>query len=366
MKKILIIIGTRPEAVKMAPVVRALLREPWLDVRVVATAQHRDMLDQVLQFFEIIPEIDLNLMAHDQTLASLSAKLLARLDTVLHDEQPDAVLVQGDTTTVLMASLACFYRKIPVGHIEAGLRTGNINSPFPEEANRTLVAKLARWHFAPTLECRHHLMREGVDGGAVYVTGNTVIDALLEARTRVTANNVSSHEQKAKTILVTIHRRENFGAPLVNICQALSRIVSLNPDIRVLFPVHPNPRVNTTVFNLLGANDRIVLCNPLSYGEFVSAMVQSFIILTDSGGVQEEAPALGKPVFVLREETERPEAVAAGAARLVGSDQEIIVREVQRVLSDGDAYAAMQINGSPYGDGSAAERIVSVLRGHFA
>jgi UDP-N-acetylglucosamine 2-epimerase (non-hydrolysing) len=359
-RHVLCVVGTRPEAVKMAPVVLELRRRPWARVRVVATAQHRQMLDQVLGLFGIEPDVDLDLMRPDQALADLTARMLSALDATLERERPAAVLAQGDTTTVLTAALACFYRRIPFGHVEAGLRTGDLDYPFPEEMNRSVAGRLARLHFAPTESARANLRREGIEEG-VHVTGNTVIDALLQVAARE-APLPPGVPAGARLVLVTAHRRENFGEPLRQICRALLALAEGNRDVHVLYPVHLNPNVVEVVRPALGGHPRITLCEPLDYLPFVAAMKRSTLILSDSGGVQEEAPALGKPVLVLRAETERPEAVEAGVVKLVGTDAGAIVREAQRLLDDPAAYGAMARGVSPYGDGHAAERIADVLQ----
>jgi UDP-N-acetylglucosamine 2-epimerase (non-hydrolysing) len=356
---VLCVVGTRPEAVKMAPVIRALKREPEFQPVVLATAQHRDLLDQTLAIFGITPDIDLNLMTPGQTLAALTARLLAGLDDVLSAHTPAVVLAQGDTTTVMAAAFAAFYRQIPFGHVEAGLRTGDLRRPFPEEMNRVVTARLARWHFAPTETARTALLAEGVPPSAVHLTGNTVIDALLDVAGRATGTPLAEGRRR---ILVTAHRREHFGAPFAEICRALRTLADQREDIEILYPVHPNPEVQRPARSILGGHPRIRLLEPLGYADFVAAMKGCHFILSDSGGVQEEAPALGKPVLVLRHETERPEAVAAGVARLVGPDHDAIVRESLRLLDDPAAYAAMSTGASPYGDGKAAGRIVEVLR----
>lgn len=361
---ILCVIGTRPEAIKMAPVILALKREPWVNVRVLATAQHRHMLDQVNRFFGIDPDIDMNIMRQNQALTTLTARLLLQLDDVLQAEKPDAVLVQGDTTTVMTVALACFYNRIPIGHIEAGLRTWDMQNPFPEEANRVIAGKLARWHFAPTEGSRQNLLKEGVPDPKIIVTGNTVIDALLTTAAKDLELAVPLHASK-RLVLVTSHRRENFGEPFRNICRALRTLAENNPDVQFLYPVHPNPNVKTIAYEFLDGLPNFTLCEPLDYAPFIAAMKRAYFILTDSGGVQEEAPALGKPVLVLRDETERPEAVEQGVVKLVGSNYERIVLEAQRLLDDESAYLAMARGVSPYGDGHAAERIVKTLREYF-
>lgn len=364
-KKIICVLGTRPEAIKMAPVILALQKEPWANVRVLATAQHRHMLDQVNEFFGIDPDIDLNIMRPSQALTTLTARLLLELDDVLQAEKPDVVLVQGDTTTVMTVALACFYHRIPIGHVEAGLRTWDMQNPFPEEANRVIAGKLARWHFAPTEGSRQNLLKEGVPGEQIIVTGNTVIDALLFTAAKDLELSVALDPAK-RLVLVTSHRRENFGEPFRDICRALRTLAENNPAVQFLYPVHPNPNVKDVAYEFLAGLPNFILCDPLDYAPFIAAMKRAHIILTDSGGVQEEAPALGKPVLVLRDETERPEAVEQGVVKLVGPHYERIVEEAQRLLDDEDAYKAMARGVSPYGDGQAAERIVSVLRRHFA
>jgi len=362
-RKIIVTIGTRPEAVKMAPLVKQLQREEWVDCRVLATAQHRGMLDQVLRLFEIKADIDLDIMQPNQSLPMLTSRLMVRLDGVLAAEQPDVLLAQGDTTTVLTAALASFYRRVPVGHVEAGLRTGDLSNPFPEEMNRVVASRLARWHFAPTETAKRNLLTEGIDAANVFVTGNTVIDALLDVAAR--CDGATPFKGDSRLILVTSHRRENFGEAFQNILRAIKTIADNNPDVHVLYPVHPNPNVRETAYAQLGNHPRITLCEPLDYLPFVAAMKRAYLILTDSGGVQEEAPALGKPVLVLRRETERPEAVAHEVVRLVGTEYADIVSNTQRLLDDPAEYGRMARGVSPYGDGQASERIVSVLRDHF-
>lgn len=360
-KRILAVVGTRPEAIKMAPVIRALRAAPWADVRVLATAQHRQMLDQVLDAFAIVPDIDLDIMAPGQTLPELTSRLLSRLDEVFAREQPDVVLIQGDTTTVMTAALAAFYRRIAVGHVEAGLRTGDLHNPFPEEMNRVVAGRLSRWHFAPTEGARDNLLREGFDPAAVHVTGNTVIDALLEVVRRDAPLPVEVPAGR-RMVLVTAHRRENFGAPFREVCLAIRDLADRHEDAHFVYPVHPNPNVSGPAHEILSGHARITLCPPLDYLPFVAAMKRAYLVLTDSGGVQEEAPALGKPVLVMRRETERPEAVAAGVVRLVGPVRDAIVAEVSRLLDDPDAYAGMAKGVSPYGDGHAAARIADILK----
>lgn len=348
----------------MAPVILALKKETWANVRILATAQHRNMLDQVNTFFGIEPDIDLDMMRPNQTLTTLTARLLLELDNVLQTEKPDVVLVQGDTTTVMSVAMACFYHRIPIGHVEAGLRTWDMQNPFPEEANRVITGKLARWHFAPTEGSRQNLLREGVQDADILVTGNTVIDALLMTASKDIEVGIELDANK-RLVLVTSHRRENFGQPFRNICQALHTLAKNNPDVQFLYPVHPNPNVKDVAHEMLGSIPNILLCDPLDYAPFVAAMKRAYLIISDSGGVQEEAPALGKPVLVLRDETERPEAVDQGVVKLVGPNYERIVTEAQRLLDDELAYREMARGISPYGDGLAAGRIVKTLQEHF-
>lgn len=348
----------------MAPVIQLLRNEGWAEVRVLATAQHRNLLDEALICFDIKPDVDLNVMRPNQALATLTSRLLFKLDDVLQSERPEVVLAQGDTSTVMSASLACFYHRIPFGHVEAGLRTGDIYNPFPEEANRVIVGRLARWHFSPTAESRANLLREGIQEKDIFVTGNTVIDALLLTARRECKFGIDLDSTK-RMILVTCHRRESFGKPFHEICRALATIARNNPDIQLLYPVHPNPNVKEYAHKMLGDIPNVILCLPLDYWSFVSAMKASYIIISDSGGVQEEAPALSKPVLVLREKTERPEAVHENVVKLVGYNHERIVAETQRLLEDRSAYCEMARGISPYGDGRASERIVRTLREHF-
>lgn len=364
-KKILTVVGTRPEAIKMAPVILALKNEPWADVRVLATAQHRHMLDQVLNFFGIEPDIDLDIMRPNQALTTLTARLLLDLDDVLLAERPDAVLAQGDTTTVMTVALASYYHRIPFGHVEAGLRTWDIGNPFPEEANRVIAGRLARWHFAPTASSRQNLLREGVCEKDIVVTGNTVIDALLMTAEKDLVLPVELDPDK-RMVLVTCHRRENFGEPFREVCRALRALAEQNDDIQILYPVHPNPNVHNVAHEMLGGCNNIILCDPLDYAPFIAAMKRASFVISDSGGVQEEAPALGKPVLVLRHETERPEAVDHGVVKLVGPNYEQILGQAQLLLDDRAAYQSMARGVSPYGDGKGAGRIVLALREHFA
>jgi len=369
-KKILLIFGTRPEAIKMAPLVKALQAQAAFTIKVCVTAQHRQMLDQVLNLFDIHPDFDLNLMKPGQDLYDITSRVLLGLKSVLADWNPDAVLVHGDTSTTFAATLAAFYQRIPVGHVEAGLRTGDLYSPWPEEANRKLTSALAHWHFTPTTTSRGNLLREGVDAKTIYVTGNTVIDALLQVKEKIVGSAAMLLQFEAdfnfldagkKLVLVTGHRRENFGQGFEQICQALARIASGHDDIQLVYPVHLNPQVQEPVRRLLGGVGNVHLIDPLDYLPFVYLMNRSTLILTDSGGIQEEAPSLGKPVLVMRDTTERPEAVNAGTARLVGTDPDKIADETNLLLRNPKAYEAMSFAHNPYGDGLACERIVQVL-----
>ena len=370
MLNVLSVFGTRPEAVKLAPVILELAKHAdQIRSRVCVTAQHREMLDQVLDLFGIVPDVDLNLMRAGQTLPELTARVIQHMSTVLQAERPDIVLVQGDTTTVMATALAAFYQQIPVGHVEAGLRSHNRNSPFPEEINRRIASVLGTLHFCPTETARRALLREGVADDSIYVTGNTVIDALLgvvdtprpafctQLLDRVGWQGV---EQAPRLILVTAHRRENLDR-FEQICRGILELVQRNPDVVVVYPVHLNPRVREPVFRMLGEAERVVLTEPVAYDVMAHLMHAAYLVLTDSGGIQEEAPALGKPVLVMRTETERPEAVEAGTAKLVGPVAERIVEEAERLLHDPQAYRQMAQAVSPYGDGHASERIAAAL-----
>lgn len=364
MIKIICVVGTRPEAIKMAPIILALQKESWAEVSVLVTAQHRHMLKPVMDLFQIPSHIDLDVMRPSQSLTMLTSRLLLTIDDVLLAEKPDLVLVQGDTTTVMSVSLACFYHKIRIGHIEAGLRTKDIYNPFPEEANRVIVSLFAHWHFAPTESARSNLLKENVPDAHIVVTGNTVIDALLMVAAQDLPLNVTLNPNK-RLVVITAHRRENFGEPFLNICHALHTLAESNPDVQFLYPVHPNPNVHDIAHQMLSDAPNIFLCEPLDYGQFVTAMKHAYLIISDSGGVQEEAPALGKPVLVLRDDTERPEAVEQGVVKLVGTSYERIVKETQHLLDDKKAYQAMARGISPYGDGQSAQRTVNVLREHY-
>jgi len=357
----MVVVGTRPEAIKLAPVILRLREVGGLSIRLVSTGQHRELLAQALGEFSLTPDIDLDLMEPEQTLAGLTARALTALDRTIDREQPTLVLAQGDTTTVFVAALAAFYRRVPFGHVEAGLRTGQADRPFPEEKNRVLAGHLATVHFAPTAQARDNLLREAIDPLSIHLTGNTGIDALRWVSQSIAASESPPLDPEARTILVTAHRRENFGAPLDAICDAVLDLIAEFPGLRVVFPVHPNPAVRSMVAARLGRTPRIELVEPVGYRAFVAAMRSSFLILTDSGGVQEEGPSLGVPVLVLRDETERPEAVRAGTVRLVGPHRAAIVREVRHLWYDPVAYRAASTAVNPYGDGFAAERIVRVI-----
>jgi len=362
--KVLSVFGTRPEAIKMAPVVSALLRHKGeIDSKVCVTAQHRSMLDQVLALFKIVPDHDLNIMQENQTLAVITSNALLGVDKIIAIEQPDWILTQGDTTTAMIASLAGFYRGIKVGHVEAGLRTWNRHHPFPEEINRKVADAVADLHFAPTEEARANLLREGVAPGGVFVTGNTVIDALLEIAGMPCDWNsepLARVPRDKRIVLVTAHRRENFGKPLDSICDALSTIADRG-DVTIVYPVHLNPNVTNVVRRRLGSTAGIVLIEPMDYLPFVHLMKESYLVLTDSGGMQEEAPGLGKPVLVMRETTERPEGVTAGTVKLVGTESLKIVAAVNLLLDDRSAYLEMAQSINPYGDGNASTRIIERL-----
>lgn len=359
-RKVLFAFGTRPEAIKLAPVINELRRYPEkFNVRVVVTAQHREMLDQALSLFQIKPDYDLGIMREGQSLSDTLVNSLRRLEPVIKKEQPDVVLVQGDATSAFAGALAAYYHKIPVAHIEAGLRTLDKFAPFPEEVNRRFITVIADWHFAPTLKAKENLLKEGVPESRIYVTGNTVIDALLWIRSRgKTPKPIANHR---RLILVTLHRRESFGKPLKRICRALVALIKRNPELTIVYPVHPNPNVRQPVKKLLGGRKNIRLIPPLDYRQFVQLLEQAYLVLTDSGGIQEEAPSLGKPVLVLREKTERPEILAAGCARLVGTDPARIITATEKLLCSERDYQKMARAPNPYGDGKAAIRIRQIL-----
>lgn len=368
MIRVMVVMGTRPEAIKLCPVIARLQGEPRVfETCVAITHQHEQMLDQVLDVFGVRPDFDLRLMRDNQTLNQVAWMLLRKFDPLLTKVRPDVVVVQGDTVTACMAGVASFYRGVPVAHVEAGLRTGNDQSPYPEEMNRRLLGVLASFHFAPTSRAVASLQREGVPADRIYLTGNTVVDALHTILARdLPTSSWAQLDRSRRLLLVTAHRRENFGVPLRAICEALRILVEQNADIEVIYPVHLNPNVRATVFGLLAGKARIHLLEPLEYPSFVHLMNQSVLILTDSGGIQEEAPCLGKPVLVLRSHTERPEVLEAGVGELVGTDAATIVRAAQRLLDDPDHYRRRAQVASLFGDGRASERIVKVLREHFA
>jgi len=364
MTKVLVVMGTRPEAIKMAPVVNAIREREGLEVSVCLTAQHRELLDQVIDVFDIAVDYDLNLMQPDQTIFDVTSNVLLRMAEVLDKSQPDVALVHGDTTTSFAAALACYYKRIKVGHVEAGLRTHDKYRPFPEEMNRRLGDALCDYYYAPTEGSRDNLLKENLGPENIFVTGNTVIDALLEIAGRdfeFEDSFLSGAGSERKLILVTAHRRESFGEPFRQMCTAMRDLAADNADVEIVYPVHPNPNVRRMVDEVLKDQDRVHLIEPLDYLPFVHLLKKSHIVLTDSGGIQEEAPSLGKPVLVMREVTERPEAIGAGTAMLVGNSYDGIVENVQRLLDNAEAYGAMANAVNPYGDGLAASRIADHL-----
>jgi UDP-N-acetylglucosamine 2-epimerase (non-hydrolysing) len=369
--KVMLIFGTRPEAIKMAPVVRELQRYPReIQVSVVVTAQHRAMLDQVLKIFDIEPDYDLDIMLSGQTLSDITVRALSGLEKVMVAEKPDLVLVQGDTTTAFAGGLAAFYQQIPIGHVEAGLRTRDKYNPYPEEMNRHFLDVMSEMCFAPTLTAKAALLAESIPTSRIVVTGNTVIDALLTTASRVGRFSLPVLDEinfgpPYRTILVTAHRRENLGAPMEDICAALRDVLRVRKDVRILFPVHLNPRVRATVWSILGDAERVRLIDPLDYADFVKVLQHVHFVVTDSGGVQEEAPALGKPVLVIRTTTERPEAIEAGTAKLVGTEREDIAKAMLMLLDDPKEYSRMKHAVNPYGDGYAAARTVAWIRHYF-
>ncbi|WP_318517026.1 non-hydrolyzing UDP-N-acetylglucosamine 2-epimerase [Photobacterium leiognathi] len=371
-KRVLTVFGTRPEAIKMAPLVHALASDERFEAKVCVTAQHREMLDQVLELFEIEPDYDLNLMKVGQTLNDITARILIELKPVLQDFKPDIVLVHGDTATTFATSLACYYEQISVGHVEAGLRTGNIYSPWPEEANRKLTGVISKYHFAPTETSKANLLQENLSEDNIFVTGNTVIDALLMVRDKINsdgrlklslATQFPFLDESKKMILVTGHRRESFGGGFERICESLAITAKENKNIQIVYPMHLNPNVREPVNRILKDIDNIHLIEPQQYLPFIYLMDRSHIILTDSGGIQEEAPSLGKPVLVMRDTTERPEAVEAGTVKLVGTNVNVICSELNTLLGDEDAYKLMSIAHNPYGDGNACKVILEKLQG---
>ncbi len=369
-KKVLSVFGTRPEAIKMAPLVHALAKDERFEAKVCVTAQHREMLDQVLELFEITPDYDLNLMKAGQTLNEVTARILLNLKPILEEFKPDVVLVHGDTATTFATSLAAYYEQIPVGHIEAGLRTGNIYSPWPEEGNRRLTGSLTKYHFAPTETSKENLLKENFNERSIYVTGNTVIDALLMVKDKIESDTqlnteLASHfpflDESKKLILVTGHRRESFGGGFERICESLAITAKAHPDTQILYPMHLNPNVREPVNRILAGIDNIYLIEPQQYLPFIYLMTRSHIILTDSGGIQEEAPSLGKPVLVMRDTTERPEAVEAGTVKLVGTSVDAIVNNLNTLLLNESAYKEMSFAHNPYGDGQACQKILDKL-----
>lgn len=371
-RKITVVFGTRPEAIKLCPVIKALKTNPAFECKVCVTGQHREMLQQVLDVFAIVPDTDLALMRPNQTLGGLTSRAIAALDEYLADEKPDIVMVQGDTTTVLAGALAAFYNHIPVAHVEAGLRTWNMQSPWPEEANRVLTTRLAKWHFCPTENNKANLLKEGVSENDIYVTGNTVIDALLMAKTMVakTPPEIAGLPKELmgsndRMVLITGHRRENFGEGFEHICTAIRNLAACFPETHFVYPVHLNPNVREPVGRVLGRHcgKNVHLIEPQSYLPFVALMNRAYLILTDSGGVQEEAPSLGKPVLVMRDTTERPEAVTAGTVKIIGTSQATIQQETANLLDNKAEYLRMSNAVNPYGDGLAVERIMRVLLG---
>lgn len=361
MKKIMLVFGTRPEAIKMCPLVNELKKRKSIETVVCVTGQHRQMLDQVLEAFSVVPDYDLSIMKDKQTLFDVTVNILERIKTVLEEVKPDAVLVHGDTSTTFVTALACFYLQIPVGHVEAGLRTYNIYSPYPEEFNRQAVSIISQYNFAPTELSKQNLLKEGKNPESIYVTGNTAIDAL---KTTVRADYTHPELDWAKDsrlIMITAHRRENQGEPMRHMFKAIRRVMDEHPDVKAIYPIHMNPVVREIAQEYLGDDDRIHIIEPLDVLDFHNFLSRSYLILTDSGGIQEEAPSLGKPVLVMRDTTERPEGIAAGTLKLVGTEEETIYKEFSRLLSDKDEYEAMSKASNPYGDGHACERIADIL-----
>lgn len=361
MKKIMLVFGTRPEAIKMCPLVNELKKRKSIETVVCVTGQHRQMLDQVLEAFSVVPDYDLSIMKDKQTLFDVTVNILERIKTVLEEVKPDVVLVHGDTSTTFVTALACFYLQIPVGHVEAGLRTYNIYSPYPEEFNRQAVSIISQYNFAPTELSRQNLLKEGKNPESIYVTGNTAIDAL---KTTVRADYTHPELEWAdgsRLIMIIAHRRENLGEPMRHMFKAIRRVMDEHPDVKAIYPIHMNPVVREIAQEYLGDDDRIHIIEPLDVLDFHNFLSRSYLILTDSGGIQEEAPSLGKPVLVMRDTTERPEGIAAGTLKLVGTEEETIYKEFSRLLSDKDEYEAMSKASNPYGDGHACERIADIL-----
>ena len=361
MKKIMLVFGTRPEAIKMCPLVNELKKREKIETIVCVTGQHRQMLDQVLQAFGVVPDYDLSIMKDKQTLFDVTINILERIKTVLEEVRPDVVLVHGDTSTTFVTALACFYMQIPVGHVEAGLRTYNIYSPYPEEFNRQAVSIISQYNFAPTELSKQNLLKEGKDHKNIYVTGNTAIDALKTTVRRDYTHPELDWANGSRLIMITAHRRENLGEPMRHMFKAIRRVMDEHPDVKAIYPIHMNPVVREIANEYLGDDDRIHIIEPLDVLDFHNFLSRSYLILTDSGGIQEEAPSLGKPVLVMRDTTERPEGIAAGTLKLVGTEEETIYREFSRLLSDVDEYETMSKASNPYGDGHSCERIADIL-----
>lgn len=361
MKKIMLVFGTRPEGIKMAPIVNELERRRDFETVVCVTGQHKEMLQQVLDIFNIVTKYNLDIMRPNQTLFSITADILGKIKPVLEQEKPDVVLVHGDTSTTFSTALACFYEQIPVGHVEAGLRTHNIYSPFPEEFNRQAVSIISKYNFAPTEMSKNNLIKENKDPESIFVTGNTAIDALKTTVTSDYSNKELDWAKGSRLILITAHRRENLGQPMVHMFRAIRRVMDEHPDVKAIYPIHMNPKVRKLANDILGDDDRIHIIEPLDVLDFHNFMNQSYLILTDSGGIQEEAPALGKPVLVMRDTTERPEGVKAGTLKLVGTNETNIYTEFSRLLKDKSEYQKMSQTANPYGDGNSSKRIVDIL-----
>ena len=365
MKKVMLVFGTRPVAIKMCPLVNELKKRKGLQIVVCVTGQHRQMLDMVLEAFDVVPDYDLSIMKDKQTLFDVTTNILNRIKEVLEKEKPDVVLVHGDTSTTFVTALACFYMQIPIGHVEAGLRTYNIYSPYPEEFNRQAVSIISKFNFAPTELSKSNLLKEGKDAASIYVTGNTAIDAL---KTTVKENYTHPELEWAdgsRLIMITAHRRENLGEPMRHMFKAIRRVMDEHPDVKAIYPIHMNPIVREIANEYLGDDDRIHIIEPLDVLDFHNFLSRSYLILTDSGGIQEEAPSLGKPVLVMRDTTERPEGIAAGTLKLVGTEEETIYNEFSRLLSDKEEYESMSKASNPYGDGHACERIADILETHL-
>lgn len=363
MKKIILVFGTRPEAIKMCPLVNELKKRPSVETIVCVTGQHRQMLDQVLEAFKVVPDYDLSIMKDRQTLFDVTTNILNKIKSVLEEVKPDVVLVHGDTSTTFVTALACFYMQIPVGHVEAGLRTYNIYSPYPEEFNRQAVGIIAKYNFAPTTLSRDNLIREGKDPSTIYVTGNTAIDALKTTVRQDYKNEHLDWASDSRLIMITAHRRENLGEPMKHMFRAIRRIIDEHPDIKAIYPIHMNPAVRETANEILGGDDRIRIIEPLEVLDFHNFLSRSYLILTDSGGIQEEAPSLGKPVLVMRDTTERPEGIKAGTLKLVGTEEDTIYSTFKLLLENKEEYEKMSHASNPYGDGRTSERIADILEG---